>query len=65
MLVLAHVSSIEDEAGGINPPLIFAPSHAVAAYVGAILLARDQRLFLNVIPSRSTASITQSRKSCE
>ena len=40
----------EDEAPGVDEPLIGAPSFAVAAYVAALLLARDKRLFLNVTP---------------
>jgi hypothetical protein len=40
----------EDKAGRVDPVLIGAPLGAAAAYVRAVLLARDQRLFLNVMP---------------
>ena len=40
----------EDETPGIDQPLIGAPTRAMAAYVRAVLLARDQGLFLNVTP---------------
>jgi hypothetical protein len=36
----------EDQAGRIDAALILAPLRAPTAYVRAILLARDQRLFL-------------------
>ena len=42
----------EDQAPGIDEALIGPPSFAVAAYVRAILLARDQGLFLTVTPIR-------------
>ena len=42
----------EDQAGGINPILILAPAGAAPPYIPAIPLARDQRLFLCVMPSR-------------
>ena len=42
----------EDQARRIDAALIFAPARPVAAYVRAILLARDERLFLSVTPSR-------------
>jgi len=42
----------EDQSPGIDQALIGPPSLAVAAYVRAILLARDQGLFLNVTPIR-------------
>ena len=42
----------EDQASGIDPPLIGMPLGAAAAYIRAVLLARDQRLFLNVMPWR-------------
>jgi len=42
----------EDQSPGIDEALIGSPSSAVAAYVGAILLARDQGLFLSVTPIR-------------
>jgi hypothetical protein len=42
----------KDEAGGIDEALTGSPSSAVAAYVGAILLARDEGLFLSVTPIR-------------
>jgi hypothetical protein len=40
----------EHQAPGVDEPLIGSPSFAVAAYVAAILLARDKRLFLTVTP---------------
>ena len=40
----------EDETPGIDEPLIGAPARTVAADVPAILLARDEGLFLNVTP---------------
>ena len=40
----------EHQPPGINEPLIGSPSFAVAAYVPALLLARDKRLFLTVRP---------------
>ena len=40
----------EDETPGVDEPLIGPPARAMAAYVPAILLARDERLFLNVTP---------------
>jgi hypothetical protein len=40
----------EHQAPGVDEPLIGSPSFAVAAYVVAILLARDKRLFLTVTP---------------
>ena len=42
----------EDQAPGIDEPLIGSPARAMAAYVRAILLARDEGLFLNVTPIR-------------
>src|SRR5271165_735625 len=42
----------EDETRRIDALLIGSPSFAVAAYVRAILLARDEGLFLNVTPIR-------------
>ena len=42
----------EDQSPGIDEALIGSPSSAVAAYVGAILLARDEGLFLSVTPIR-------------
>jgi hypothetical protein len=42
----------EDEAPGIDEPLVGSPSFAVAIYVRATLLARDKRLFLSVTPIR-------------
>ena len=36
----------EDKPRGIDPALISAPLGAAAPYVGAVLLTRDQRLFL-------------------
>lgn len=42
----------EDQPGRIDAILIFAPLGASAAYVRAVLLARVERLFLSVIPSR-------------
>ena len=38
------------QAPGVDEPLIGSPSFAVAAYVPAVLLARDKRLFLTVTP---------------
>jgi len=38
----------EDETPGIDQPLIGPPARAMAAYARAILLARDEGLFLNV-----------------
>ena len=35
----------EDEARGINPPLVLAPAGAVTGDVGAVLLARDSVFF--------------------
>src|SRR5271154_525078 len=40
----------EDETPGVDKPLIGPPARAMAADVAAILLARDQGLFLNVTP---------------
>ena len=40
----------EDRTPGIDEPLIGAPARAMAADVRAILLARDEGLFLNVTP---------------
>ena len=40
----------EHQAPGVDEPLIGSPSFAVAAYVPAVLLARDKRLFLTVTP---------------
>ena len=40
----------EDQTPGIDAALIVSPSFAVATYVRAILLARDEGLFLNVTP---------------
>jgi hypothetical protein len=40
----------EDQTPGIDQPLIGAPARAMAADVRAILLARDEGLFLNVTP---------------
>ena len=40
----------EDQTPGVNEPLIGSPARAMAAYVLAILLARDEGLFLNVTP---------------
>ena len=40
----------EDQTPGINAPLVGAPARAMAAYVRAILLARDEGLFLTVTP---------------
>ena len=42
----------EDQSPGINEALIGSPSSAMAAYVRAILLPRDEGLFLNVTPIR-------------
>jgi hypothetical protein len=42
----------EHQALGVDEPLIGSPSSAVAAYVRAILLARDKGLFLTVTPIR-------------
>ena len=42
----------EDQPSGVDEPLIGSPSFAVATYVRAILLARDEGLFLNVTPIR-------------
>ena len=50
MLVLVHVSSMEDQTPGIDAALIGSPARAMPAYVGTILLARDEGLFLNVTP---------------
>jgi hypothetical protein len=35
----------EDQAFGVDEPLISSPSFAVATYVRAVLLARDESLF--------------------
>jgi len=40
----------EDQTPGIDEPLVGAPARAMAAYVRAILLAREEGLFLNVTP---------------
>jgi hypothetical protein len=40
----------EDETPGVDEPLIGPPARAMATYVPAILLARDEGLFLNVTP---------------
>jgi hypothetical protein len=40
----------EDEARGVDEPLIGAPARAMTADVRAVALARDERLFLNVTP---------------
>ena len=42
----------EDQPSGVDEPLIGSPSFAVATDVRAILLARDEGLFLNVTPIR-------------
>jgi hypothetical protein len=42
----------EDQPPGVDEPLIASPSFAVATYVRAILLARDEGLFLSVTPIR-------------
>ena len=42
----------EDQSPGIDEALIGSPSFAVAVDVWAILLARDQGLFLTVTPIR-------------
>jgi hypothetical protein len=42
----------EDQAPRIDEALIGSPSFAMAADVRAILLARDEGLFLSVIPIR-------------
>jgi hypothetical protein len=42
----------EDQSPGVDEPLIGSPSFAVAADVRAILLARDEGLFLSVTPIR-------------
>src|SRR5829696_7998152 len=42
----------KDQAGRIDQALVFPPLGASAPYVRAILLARDERLFLKLIPSR-------------
>ena len=52
MLVLAQVSSMKTRREGVDALLVIAPARPVAAYVRAILLARDERLFLSVTPSR-------------
>ena len=40
----------EDETPGVDEPLIAPPARSMAAYVPTILLARNERLFLNVTP---------------
>ena len=40
----------EDQTPGIDAALIGSPARAMPAYVGTILLARDEGLFLNVTP---------------
>jgi hypothetical protein len=40
----------EDETPGVDEPLIGPPARAMAAYVPAILLARDERLLWNGPP---------------
>ena len=52
MLVLVQVSSMKTRRAGIDGGLGVAPALAVAAYVRPVLLARDERLFLNVTPMR-------------
>src|SRR5271154_6812191 len=42
----------EHQSPGIDKALIGPPTRAMAAYVRAVLLARDKRLFLNVTPRR-------------
>ena len=42
----------EDQALGIDEALIGSPARAMASYVRAILLSRDEGLFLNVTPIR-------------
>src|SRR5271154_1382508 len=42
----------EPQSPGIDAALIGPPTRAMAAYVRAVLLARDKRLFLNVTPRR-------------
>src|SRR5580704_16093640 len=51
MLVFVHVSSMNTNRLG-DKALIGPPTRAMAAYVRAVLLARDKRLFLNVTPRR-------------
>ena len=50
ILVFVQVSSRKLRAPGVDEPLIGPPARAMAAYVPAILFARDERLFLNVTP---------------
>ena len=50
ILVLVQVSSMKTSPPRVDEPLIGSPSFAVATYVRAILLARDEGLFLNVTP---------------
>ena len=42
----------EHQSPGIDAALIGPPTRAMTAYVRAVLLARDKRLFLNVTPRR-------------
>ena len=42
----------ENQALGVNEPLIGSPARTMAPYVRAILLLRDEDLFLNVMPIR-------------
>jgi hypothetical protein len=42
----------ENQALGIDEPLIGSPARTMASYVRAILLLRDEGLFLNVTPIR-------------
>ena len=50
MLVLAQVSSMKTRREGSMRLLVVAPARPMAAYVRAVLLARDERLFLSVTP---------------
>ena len=42
----------EDETTGIYVGLVLAPASAMTVDIGPLLLARDKRLFLNVMPAR-------------
>ena len=52
----------EDQARGIDAALIGSPARAMAPYVWPILLARDERLFLNVTNVHGFADLIAPRR---
>jgi hypothetical protein len=52
----------EDQARRLDALLTFAPARPVAAYVRAVLLARDERLFLSVTPWRRKSGSSSRRQ---